>query len=88
MANNRIGTAARTAAAFLTVPWGAFVVAFLFYVVLTLVAIGGQDLPDAAMAVAYLAPVAAYLLVLLSRLLHAVASLPVQIGQLSAPRLQ
>ena len=88
MTVNHTKSAALAVIAFVAVPWGAFVSAFLFYVVLTLVAISVQQLPDVAMAAAYLAPVAAYLLLLLTRMVRALAAVPVQIGQLAVPRLQ
>ena len=88
MANHRIRAAAGPAMAFVSMPWSAFVTVFLFYVVLTLVAISVEQLPDVAMAAAYLVPVAAYALLLSVRALHALAAVPVQIGQLAVPRLQ
>ncbi len=84
MASNRF----RAAASFFIVPWGAFVAAFLYYVGVTLVAIGGSDLSDVTVAVIYLLPAAVYLLVLTSRALHGLAALPVHIGHLALPRLQ
>ncbi len=74
-------------ASFFVVPWTAFVAAFLYYVVLTLVAIGVEQLPDGLMVAAYLIPPAAYVLVLLARTLQAVASLPVRLAH-PAPALQ
>ncbi len=88
MANQRIGTAATAAAHFLAVSWSAFVVAFLYYVALTLVAISVEQLPDAAMVASYLLPVAAYALFLLSRVVRAVSGVHVEIGHLAVPRLQ
>ena len=60
---------------FFTVPWAMFVAAFLYYVGLTLSVIGGADLSDRWMAVAYLVPVAAYGLAMLFRALRAVSGL-------------
>ena len=88
MVNHRIGTAATETVNFLAVPWNAFVAAFLYYVALTLVAISVEQLPDVAMAVSYLLPVAAYALFLLSRLVRAVSAVRVEIGHLAVPRLQ
>ncbi len=88
MTRQHFGTAAAAIGSFLSVAWGAFVAAFLYYVALTLVAISVEQLPDAAMVAAYLLPVAAYLLLLLSRAIRAVAAVPVEIGQLALPRLQ
>ena len=87
-ATARVTAATRAVVTFFSVPWGAFVAAFLFYVGITLVVFSVQDLPDVALIAAYLLPVAAYLLVLLGRALHALAAVPVHIGQLAAPRLQ
>ncbi len=88
MAQQRIGTAMEAAAHLLVVPWSAFVGAFLYYAGLTLVAISGTQLPDAAMAAAYLLPAIAYGIFLLSRLVRAVAAVHVDIGHLALPRLQ
>lgn len=62
------------------VPWNAFVAAFLYYTVLTLVAIGVEQLPTPFMAVAYLLPAVTYLTTLAFRAVHAVLALPVDIG--------
>ena len=52
---------------FLTVPWSGFVAGFLYYVVLTLIAIGGVRLSDSFVAVAYGIPVLAYVSFVLTR---------------------
>ena len=88
MAKSSSYSAASAVISFVAIPWGAFVAAFLFYVGLTMIAIGVEQLPDFAMAGAYLLPVAAYVLLLVSRAVHAVAAVPVQIGQLAVLRLQ
>ena len=78
----------RAIVGFCAVPWGAFVAAFLFYVGVTLAAISGAQLADTLMAVLYLLPLAAYLLVLLARALQALSAVTVRIGHFAAPRLQ
>ena len=60
----------------------------MFYVGLTLVAISVEQLPDVAMAAAYVLPVVAYVLLLLARAVRALAGVSVQIGHLAVPRLQ
>ena len=88
MAVHRTKSATTATAAFLMIPWGAFVAAFLFYVGLTLVAISVTQLPDLAMAAAYLLPIAAYAVILFVRALRALAAVPVQFRPLAVPRLQ
>ncbi len=88
MTHQNIRSAAATTTSFFAVPWGAFVAAFLYYVGLTLVAIGVEQLPDAAMAAAYLLPAGAYAALMLSRVVRAVAAVPVEIGHWAQPRLQ
>ena len=65
----------------LTVPWNAFVGAFLYYVGLTLLAIGVANLPTLFVAVAYLLPVGAYVGLLVSRAVRALAALPIELGE-------
>jgi hypothetical protein len=65
----------------LLVPWDAFVVAFLYYVGLTLLAIGVANLPVLFVAIAYLLPVGAYLGLLVSRAVRALADLPIDLGE-------
>jgi hypothetical protein len=65
----------------LMVPWNAFVAAFLYYTLLTLLAIGVADLPNLFVAVAYLLPPAAYLGLLATRAVNALAALPIDIGE-------
>ncbi len=80
--------AATATATFFAVPWSGFVAAFLYYVGVTMVAISVERLPDITMSVAYLLPVAAYGMLLLSRIVRAVASVPVEIEHWALPRLQ
>ncbi len=63
------------------VPWNAFVAAFLYYTLLTLLAIGVADLPVLFVTVAYLLPPAAYIGLLISRAIQALAALPIDIGE-------
>jgi hypothetical protein len=65
----------------LTVPWNAFVGAFLYYTFLTLLTVGGADLPAVAMAVIYLVPLAAYAVFLVNRAVRALAALPIDLGE-------
>ncbi len=65
----------------LLVPWDAFVVAFLYYVGLTVLAIGVANLPGLFVAVAYLLPVAAYVGLLVVRAMRALAALPIDLGE-------
>ena len=76
----------RFAAAF-ALPWPAFVAAFLYYTVLTLVVVGAADLPPVFIA-AYGVPVLAYVAVLASRAVHALATLRVDMGPLPFPSLR
>jgi hypothetical protein len=62
------------ALSFVAVPWNAFVGAFLYYAVLTVVAVGVPELSDRFMAVAYLAPVAAYVGLLATRCVFAMGA--------------
>ncbi len=88
MATHRIKNAAQVTVAFFAIPWAAFVVVFMFYAGLTIVAIGVEQLPDVPVAAAYLLPAAAYGLLIVTRAVRALAAMPVQIGQLAVPRLQ
>ena len=88
MTRQHVRTAATATTTFLSVAWSLFVVVFLYYVVLTLVAISVEQPSDTGMIAAYLLPVAAYGLLLLSRAARALASTPVEIGQLALPRLR
>ncbi len=65
----------------LLVPWDAFVAAFLYYVGLTLLAIGVANLPVLFVAVAYLLPVVAYVGLLVMRAVRALAAMPIDLGE-------
>ena len=58
----------------------AFVGLFLYTVLLTLATIGVDQLPGTFMATAYGAPVAAYALLLLARMVRALAALPISLA--------
>jgi predicted benzoate:H+ symporter BenE len=62
-----------------SVPWNAFVGAFLYFTVLTAVVIGGADFSRLVMAVAYLLPVSLYASLLVSRGLHALSAITIDI---------
>jgi len=62
-----------------SVPWNAFVAAFLYFTLLTAAVIGGADFSFLVMAFAYLLPVSLYAAVLASRALHALAAITIDI---------
>ncbi len=82
MASIRFRAVLHRLASFMAVPWGAFVAVFLYAVVLTMVAIGVDQVSDGFMAVAYGAPVVAYVLVLMARGVRALAALPMRFDAL------
>jgi len=65
----------------LTVPWNAFVGAFLYYTFLTLLVLGGADLPALAMIVSYSLPVVLYGVFLVNRAVRVLAALPIDLGE-------
>jgi hypothetical protein len=65
----------------LLVPWNAFVGAFLYYVVLTLLAIGVADLPVTFVVITYVLPFAAYAALIGTRAVRALAALPIDLGE-------
>jgi hypothetical protein len=71
----------QAAAALFTVPWNAFVVAFMYYTLLTLLSLGGMSPTLAVVGTAYLAPVVAYVVTIAARILgqttHRVVAAPV-----------
>jgi predicted benzoate:H+ symporter BenE len=69
----------RTVVAAVSVPWDAFVGAFLYFTLLTAAVIGGADFSRLVMAVAYLLPVSLYASVLVSRGLHALSAITIDI---------
>ncbi len=69
------------------VPWPAFVAAFLYYTLLTLVVIGMADLP-AIFLVSYGLPVALYVIVLGARAVRALSSVRIDLGPLPYPSLR
>ncbi len=63
----------RAGLAIVTVPWGAFVAAFLYYTLLAMIALGGVSPSFAVVATAYLVPVVALAVLILSRLVATAA---------------
>ena len=61
----------------LSAPWGLFVAVFLYYVGLTLVALGVSELSVLFVAVTYLVPLAGYLAFLAIRAVRKVVGAPV-----------
>ncbi len=59
----------QAATALFTVPWNAFVVAFIYYTLLTLVLLGGVSPSLPVVGTAYLAPVVAYAVTIAARLI-------------------
>jgi hypothetical protein len=64
-----------------TVPWNAFVAAFLYYVLLTVLVLAIASLPTLFIAVAYLLPVGLYAGLLVLRGVQALAALPIDLGE-------
>ena len=64
----------RPAIAAVAVPWNAFVAAFLYYVLLAVLAFGGASPGVPVVATAYLAPAVIYVVTLLSRSVRAGAA--------------
>jgi hypothetical protein len=60
--------------AVLSVPWNAFVAAFLYYTLLALLSLGGLSPSASTVAAAYAAPVIVYGLVLVARAVRRVAA--------------
>ncbi len=73
------GRLVQVSVAAVSVPWNAFVAAFLYFVLLTAAVIGGADFAPLVMAVAYLLPVSLYAVVLASRALHALSAITIDI---------
>ena len=80
MSGQRTSSAVRAALAFLAVPWAVFVAGFFYYVALTLVAVGFEQLPDLAMTLAYLLPPAVYGVVLTARVFGRLATLSARLA--------
>ena len=70
---------ARAFGSALSIPWAGFVAVFLYYVGLTLIAVGVGELSGLFVAVSYALPVVAYLALLTSRGVGALARLPVEL---------
>jgi len=73
------GNLGRGFVAAFVVPWNAFVAAFLYFTLVTAAVIGGADISRLAMAVAYLLPFSLYASVLVSRALHALSAITIDI---------
>lgn len=56
-----------------SVPWNAFVAAFLYYTLLAVLALGGTSPAVPVVATAYLAPVVMYIAAIANRALHALS---------------
>jgi hypothetical protein len=54
-----------------SLPWNAFVAAFLYYTLLAVLALGGTSPAVPVVATAYLAPVVMYIVAIANRALHA-----------------
>jgi hypothetical protein len=76
---------ARLFAAFMT--WDAFVAAFIYYTLLTLIMIAVADVAAGFVLVAYLLPPAALAVVLVHRGVQALAALPIDIAHTPAALL-
>jgi hypothetical protein len=74
----------QAAAALVTVPWNAFVAAFMYYTLLTALVLGGISPSLAVVGTAYLAPIVAYFVTIAARLIghatHRMGAAPV-VGQ-------
>ncbi len=79
MANSRAATPSLLST--ILVSWDLFVAAFLYYVLLTLLAIGVAALPTVFMAITYLLPVAAYAVLVVTRAVRALAALQIDLGE-------
>jgi hypothetical protein len=63
----------QTAAALASIPWNAFMAAFLYYTLLAAIALGGASPSGAVVGTAYLAPLVAYGVAIAARLMSAIA---------------
>jgi hypothetical protein len=73
------GKFVQASVAAVSVPWNAFVGAFLYFTLVTAAVIGGADFSRLVMAVVYLLPVSLYAAVLVSRALHALSAITIDI---------
>ena len=76
----------RAPLAALSVPWNAFVAAFLYYALLAVLALGGASPGVPVVATAYLAPAVMYVVTVLSRAVRAAAGLAASIAR--QPRIR
>ena len=72
-------TFAQQSLAFVTLPWNAFIGAFLYYTLLTLIAVGGVNTSAGFMVVAYAVVPVIYGAVLLTRAFQALAALRIDL---------
>lgn len=79
--NSQATTLAHQSLAFIALPWNAFIGAFLYYTLLTLIAVGGIDLSAGFMISAYAVVPVIYGAVLLTRAFQALASLRIDLFQ-------
>ena len=81
MAHRSVKAVVEAGVAMVAVPWSMFVAAFLYFTLLTLLAIGGVELTDRFVVVAYGLPAALYGVVLVTRVGRSVVSVfPAQVG--------
>ncbi len=73
------GSTFSRALAIVAVPWNGFVAAFVFYTLLTIVAISGAEPPVALMAIAYALPVCVYAAVLALRAARALSTVRIDL---------
>ncbi len=71
----------------LSMPWDAFVAAFLYYIILALFALGGATPGVPVVATAYLAPLVVYLAALGNRALRAVSAWSRDVAQTARVRV-
>jgi hypothetical protein len=71
----------------LSMPWDAFVAAFLYYTILALFALGGATPGVPVVATAYLAPLVVYLAALGNRALRAVSAWSRDVAQTARVRV-
>ncbi len=81
MAQGSVRALVDAGVAMVVVPWAAFVAVFVYYAVVTLLAIGIAELSDAFMAAAYGLPVGLYGVMLAARVgRRVVSAFPVHVG--------
>ncbi len=81
-------TLAQRSLSFVTLPWNAFVGVFLYYTLLTLIAVGGLDVSAGFMIVFYAVAPVVYGGVLLTRAVQALASIRIDLFQAPHPAVR